>query len=194
MPDINNLVLADETFDPSANQYAPPPPVAPAIYLVTLGFREEDPERRFRTLAYSAKYPQKEGQGYKVTELIGTIAEIGSEFEGRRLVDDFMSTGIFNKPTSQMASLIATLGHELTGREGHQELCSILEQLLAGEPTVKVKSNWAWRGSKEGGYLRVRGQKNFPKDGNGEFICAIEDEATGEKINGYGSIERYVAE
>jgi hypothetical protein len=193
MPDINNLTLADETFDPSANQYAPPTPVPPGIYLVTLDFREEDPEKRFRTIAYSDKYHNKAGTGYKVTELIGSIAEVGSEFENRRVVDDFMSSGIFNRDTSQMASLILTLGGELSGRESHDDLCTQLEQLLAGEPTVKVKTDWAWRGSKEGGYQRVRGQKNFPKDSDGNFVCAIEDEVTGEKIAGYATIARYIA-
>ena len=187
-------MLADETFDPSANQYAPLAPPTPGNYLVTLNFRDEDPERRFRTLAYSSKYPAKEGTGYKVTELLGTIAEVGSEFEGRRLVDGFMSTGIFNKPTSQVASLINTLGGELTGNEGHEELCQILEGLVAGEPTVKVKSDWEWKGSKEGGYKRIRGQKNFPTDPEtGEFTHVIEDETTGEKIAGYGTIVRYFA-
>ena len=192
-PNINDLVLAEEEFDATANEYAPPKPVTPAFYNVRLSFREEDPDRRFRTIAYSAKYPTKEGKGYKVTELLGTIVDEGSEFQGRRLVDDFMSTGIFNRSTSSMASLILTLGGELIGNEGHEELCTVLEGLMAADPIVRVKSNWAWRGSKEGGYVKIRGQKNFPKDEDGNPTHIIEDEATGDKIAGYGTIERYVA-
>lgn len=194
MPDINNLTLADETFDASVNEFAPPPPVAPATYNVKLAFREEDPERRFRTIAYKPdKYPAKEGMGYKVTEIIGTIVDEGSEFQGRRLVDDFLSCGIFDRPTSKMASLVLTLGGELTGTESQLELCQQLETLIAGEPVVKVKSDWAWRGSKEGGYQRIYGQKNFPKDAEGNPTHIVEDEASGEKIAGYGTIARYLA-
>jgi len=190
--DINNLQLADEGFDPTANQYAAPRPPTPGIYLASLDFREEDPEKRFRIMPYnSEKYPAKAGTAYLKTELLGTITEVGNEFEGRKVRDRFMSTGIFNKPTSGVASLLLTLGETLQGNEGHQELANMLSNILAGEPTVRIRTDWEWQGSKEGGYQTIKGYKNFPEV-NGTVNHIVEDETTGEKFAAYGIITGYL--
>lgn len=192
--DINDLQLADETFDANVNQYERPAPPTPGQFFnVRLAFREQDPEKQFRKIQYNQeKYPEKEGKAYLVTELVGTIVDEGSEFQGRVLRDDFVSTGIFNRPTSAVASLLLTLGETLTGSEGHEELARMLQNAIASEPVVRVKSDWGWRGSKEAGYPRLKGVKNFPTTADGQPSHIIEDDA-GEKTPAFGIIANYYA-
>ena len=198
--DINNLEFADEViegFDPTVNQYDAPPPPKPGLYTAVLSFSSEDPTRRWRTMEYKAeKYPQKAGQTYLVTELTGRIVEPGNEFDGRRVRDRFVSTGIFNKPTSAVASLIHLFGRgdELTSGISTRDLIQLFEACLAGEPQVKVRTDWEWRGQKadDGTYPQVRGFKNFPEV-NGQVSHLIEDPNTGEKIPGFGVIVGYRA-
>jgi hypothetical protein len=183
-----------EGFDPSANAYAPPPPVEVGEYTGTLTFANNNPEERWEKRFYKAeKYPEKAAREeyYFVTRLMGTITTEGT-YEGRRVFDDFMSTGIFNNPTSSVASLLKELGYDLDNVRKQTELCQLLEQALAGEPQVKFYVNWEWKGSAEGGYQRIRGQKKI-FEAAGKDTHIVEDPDTGEAIPARAIITRYRA-
>jgi hypothetical protein len=179
-----------EGFDPTADAYAPPAPVAPSTYLGTITFAVDDPEQRWERKTYNAeKYPEREGQAYYVTRIKGRITD-GGQYDNRVVFDDFMSTGIFNSGTSGVASLLKQLGYDLSNVTKQTQLCQLLEQALAGEPQVKFTTDWEWRGSAESGYLRIRGQRKiFERAGKETHI--VEDPATGEERPARAVITRY---
>jgi hypothetical protein len=181
-----------EGFDPSANAYAPPPPIEKGDYVGTLTFASDNPEERWEKKFYGDKYPEKQARKefYFVTRLVGTITE--GNYEGRKVFDDFMSTGIFNNPTSSVASLLKELGYDLDNVRKQTELCQLLEQALAGEPLMSFHVDWKWRGSAEGGYKRINGQKKI-YEAAGKETHLVEDDATGEAIPARAVITRYRA-
>jgi hypothetical protein len=201
--DINDLQLSDEVmdgFDPSANQYAPPAPIPPAIYLVRLGFAENDAAKRWFQLGYNKeKYPEKAARGafYLKTRLVGVVTE--GEFEKRRVIDPFVSTGIFDGSrtpgTSAVASLVHVLGRgdELRADIGQFELAQLFENCLATEPIVRVQTDWEATFSKEAGRKQTKGIKNFPTDAHGKPTHLLIDPVTNDRVAGYAVITRYFA-
>lgn len=203
--DFNNIVLSDEVmdgFDPKVNQFAAPAPVKPGLYHVSLFFAEEDTTRRWFPLNYNlANYPTRvnadgTAKTYAKTQLIGKISQPGGEFDGRKVRDTFCSTGIFgSRPTSKVASLIHLFGRgeELYAGMSDKQLRELFETCIAGEPQVRVTTDWEWKGSKEGGYQIVRGQKNFPQDSEGNYVIQMNDPTTGNSIPGFATITNYLA-
>lgn len=188
LTDIAGEDVEMEGFDPNANAYAGPPPVKPGNYVASLSFASNNPEEHWEAKPYNAdKYPERAGTNYYNTRLVATILD--GEYEGRKVFsDNFMGTGIFgNKGTSNVASLLRELGYDLSNVRKQTQLMELLEQALAGEPTIGIFVDAEWRGSAENldenGYRKsVRGVRNFPKGPDGEPLMAWEDDVTGETI------------
>lgn len=200
--DINNLVLSDEImdgFDPTANQFAAPPPVKAGLYTATLSFASDDSEKRWFPISYNGdKYPEKAGKSYSKTRLIGRISQSGGEFDGRRVQDSFCSTGIFGQQvTSKVASLIHLFGRgeELTGIRTDTELRELFENCLAAEPQVKIVTSFEWQGKDtDGGYVTVRGDDCFSTDEKGKPVLMLPDASKGgELTQGYAVITKYLS-
>ncbi len=199
--DINNLKLSDEImdgFDPTANQFAAPPPVKASLYTATLSFATDEAEKRWFPIAYNGdKYPDKAGKVYSKTRLIGRISQPGGEFDGRRVQDPFCSTGIFGQQTtSKVASLIHLFGRgdDLTNVRTDGELRELFEQCLAGEPQVRIVTSFEWQGKDtDGNYVTVRGDDCFSTDEKGNQVLQLLDQSKGEMTNGYAVITKYLS-
>lgn len=198
--DINNLQLSDDVldgFDPTANQFAAPPPVKAGLYTASLFFANDDEAKRWFPIAYNAdKYPSKEGKSYSKTRLVGRIIAPGAEFDGRKVQDGFCSTGIFgNQTTSKVASLIHLFGRgdDLQAVHTDGDLRKLFEQCIAAEPVVRIVTNYECNFGKEGNYETVRGADGFPKDDNGNIVLMLPNPVTGEDTPGYAVITKYLA-
>src|SRR5688572_28166179 len=94
---ISDIAEGDEMegFDPTADAYAPPAPVDPSTYTGTITFANSDPEQRWEQKTYNGeKYPEKAGQPYYVTRVMGRIIDPSGKWDNRVVFDDFMSTGL----------------------------------------------------------------------------------------------------
>lgn len=151
--DINNLGLQDEPlgdgFDPNANAFSGPPPLPKGNYVCSVAFRESDPEKQFQEKEYRTDRGHSAGR-YFATKLIGTVIS-PTEYEGRKIFEDFVSTGIWRDDTSTIASILHLLGR---GEEvsqivaeggGHLALARLFSQALSAEPRLTLRVDWEGR-------------------------------------------------
>ncbi len=151
--DINDLGLADEPlgsdFNPNANAFSGPPPLEKGKYIVNIGFRDADPSKQFQERNYNTDKGHEAGK-YFSTKLVGVVTR-PEDKAGRRIFDDFVSTGIWRDDTSTIASILHLLGRgeevaALARRgEGHLGLCRLLSKALAANPLIGINVDWEGR-------------------------------------------------
>lgn len=151
--DINDLGLVEEPlgedFNPSANAFSGPPPLPKGKYTVNIAFREQDPSKQFQEREYKTDRGHEAGK-YFSTKLVGIVAR-PEENKGRRVFDDFVSTGIWRDDTSAIASILHLLGRgeevvAIARRgEGQLALCRLLSQTLAANPLIGMSIDWEGR-------------------------------------------------
>lgn len=194
--DINNLGLEQEPlgddFDPNANSFSGPPPLDKGKYIVQPAFREQDPAKRFIERDYKTDKGHAPGK-YLQTRLVLTVVS-PEEKAGRKIFDDFVSTGIWMDDTSKIASILHLLDFSdaVAEAEGQQDLCRALSNALASNPSIGVNIDWEGRVKNEqGGYDTIyKTQTEFQTRKDGTYDPAIKDgdEVIGgarTKIKGY---------
>lgn len=143
--DINNLGLEEEPlgeeFDANANAFSGPPPLMKGTYVVDIAFREADPSKQFEKKQYRGK-----SGSYLATKLVGTVVQ-PEDKAGRKIFDDFVSTGIWRDETSTVASLLHLLGRsdEVKAATNHEDLARSLSLALASNPRVRMRVDWKGR-------------------------------------------------
>lgn len=157
--DINNLGLEEEPlgegFDPNANSFAGPPPLAKGTYVASVAFREADSSKQFQEKEYKTDKGHAPGK-YLATKLVATVKS-PETVAGRKIFDDFVSTGIWQDDTSTIASILHVLGlGDEVGRVareggGHFALARLFANVIAGEPTLRVSVDWEGRVKQEDG-------------------------------------------
>jgi hypothetical protein len=189
--DINNLGLEDEPlgadFNPSANSFSGPPPLPKGTYLSSVAFREADQSKRFQEKEYKTDKGHAPGL-YYATKLVATVVS-PTDFAGRKIFDDFVSTGVWQDNTSTIASILHVLGR---GEEvvniaktggGHKAIARLFAVALAAEPLLRLSVDWEGRVKEEDGTYTTlyKTMTEFKQREDGSYDPIIRD-AEGNQI------------
>lgn len=168
--DINNLQLAEEEMeiDTDADPFAFPPPVPDGTHRAKL-----------KGSGKWKAYPKKDdvtALGYLATAIEARLIDDGQPWDNNVVFDNFVSTSIMQSSgTCRVAGVLKVLGVVVPNRTSHAELARMLNDALAGEPIVQIKTQWeGYCGTCSGkkdrvGNVVLRGMGRFPlaKDSEG---------------------------
>lgn len=189
--DINNLGLEDEPlgdgFNPSANSFSGPPPLPKGTYLCSVTFRETDSSKQFQEKEYKTDKGHAPGK-YFATKLVGTVIS-PTEFEKRKIFDDFVSTGVWQDDTSTIASILHVLGRGdevvaiATSGGGHASIARLFSTAIAAEPLLRLSVDWEGRvKGEDGNYTTLyKTMTDFKQRTDGTYDPVIRD-AEGNQI------------
>lgn len=165
--DINDLQLADEQVDlnADADAFAGPPPPPDGDYTVKLSVGKR-------------AVTQGKAKGGKLFYMVDTNGKvIVGPFENRIFFDNVSTMVMDSSGTSRMAGVLKALGHPVGGRTSIVELTRQYVNVLTGEPSVTVQTQWEaycadcksdydssnGKRGKKGGIV-LRGEKRFPQN------------------------------
>lgn len=193
--DINDLQLVDEQVDinPEADAFAGPPPPDDGDHVVKLSLGPRKVQQG----------KDKQGRVYYMTHVQGKV-QPGDKFEGRVTFHNPSTMVMQGTGTSAVVGVLKALGEPVSAREGVVDLTRRLVNRLAAEPAVTQTTQWTAfcksckddydnsggkRGKKNG--IVLRGQRNFPQDGNGGHRHQVECKNCGDLLTANADVMAY---
>jgi hypothetical protein len=141
----------------------------------------------------------KQGNTYYATQVTCQVADQSSEFNGRMVFDNFVSTMVFpNSGTSKVAAIIRAIGgfdDELRAVRTHEQLAQLFTRALASEPTCRISTRWeATEKTSDGKYNTfLKGMRNFPQNADGSYQHIVKGEdPAGDEITARATVTRYL--
>lgn len=199
--DINNLQLAEEEvdIDVDADPFAFPPPVPDGTHRAKL-------KGSGKWIAYP-KQNDATALGFLATTIEARLIADGQPWDNGVVFDNFVSTMIMpSSGTCRAAGVLKVLGVEVPARTSHAELARLLNDALAGEPIVQIKTLWegfcgTCLGKKgKAGNVVLRGMGRFPliKDSEGNptdrYDHEIECSKDGTLLRTSARIQKYLSD
>lgn len=155
-PDLPGSTMEDlplDGFDPSFDPTARPAPIP-------------DGEYPARLIGETGEWTRSaKGFWRRITCEI-----VEGQYAGRRL-QALVSTAVNKQGSSSAAQIAYATGNasSLQDARSHSDICSLIDEILAGDPLVIIRTRWEAREKTvDGQYITlIRGQRNFPPFSNG---------------------------
>jgi hypothetical protein len=171
--DLNDpsLVVENLEVNVDADQFAFPAPPPAGVYEAKLKIKQTDGSDFVRKVT-------KKGKAYLQTQLELRLVIVGGEldkYDNWPIFDNFVSTLVNEQQgTNKMVGILKALGKQVPAKTNDVELCKMLRDAVAGEPSCKVSIEWeasAEVGTDSDGnkvYERFKGMKRFPMAPDGK--------------------------
>lgn len=194
--DINDLSLTTEevTVDEDADAFQMPPPAPDGIHRAKLKFQGTG-------MPWSAQPDRSDSSkiGYLFCGIEARIIAPDKPYDNNPVFDGYVSTMIMQSSgTCRVAGVVRALGGKIPSRTTHQGLAKILNDLIAGEPQVRIETRWEGycetcpgRRGKTGKVV-LRGMKKFPEK-DGKIKHVVECKSCGTEVTAQARIVRYLS-
>jgi hypothetical protein len=193
MPEIEYLTMTElesfeeelaSSFNAEADANASVPPFPKGVYVFSLKFQEDDPDKR-----WVQKMKEDTKEKYYFTNIVAEIAENPAnspDYVGRKVFANAMTLVMKNTGTTSAQAIIQAMGEGdklLTMPRTHQTQIKLLNSLLANGTLCGAETDWEaneYDKEKKVTKFRLRGMNSFPKFKDGTPIPVAIDDHGGE--------------
>lgn len=192
-----SVVQETITIDGDVNPLAAPAPVDDGTHRAKLIFKDDSVEQK------EIQRGANKGKPFINMQFSAQVLEEGTRNNNKRVFGR-VNTLVFDGK-SEMAYIIRmALGDTpearqyITSLNNYVDLAKAFKQVLSGEPAVGITTQWVASRKvedKNGNTVYevfIRGQKNFPPDGNGGWQHVVIDKKTGQEVSAQVEIKAYL--
>lgn len=140
--DLNdpNLLAGEIETNSGADPYATPPPINDGFYKIKL--KQIEVNRPDGSKALWTAKKGKDGKPFAWCALEGTVDAPGTQYDGQKVWDRFVSTMTQRNGGVPMAWVLKCLGVTLPANTSIQTLVDLFQKALASEPMIDIETSW----------------------------------------------------